>query len=383
MKAFLIFSMLITLSAASTLYYAYNCSEGTTHFIGTRKEIYDQSSIIAGWLLNRRIFKELDPATGLFNGSVIIAHNDAVYRHTCIKTFIDFRQEAGKCFYGGTTRARTESGQTTYVGQDAIFIKKASRVQCPRSWPKAHIQQSIENEHASSSIAQARHRLPLEDLSNIFNLDSALDNLELMLETGADRNETATADTRIQRFYKRFVSPITTYYTFAYVIYTTALTSVALGLRIPIFRAVKLGIPCLRRLGDILSYRRDLIMQRQAEKLRQIRRLEGLDEPPPIMDYTLGHFQNIYSALIVINERLDKIAPQPSDYDSDSEPTRSPSPSPTPTQAKRQMRSIQPRPSPRQHRPNPGRARRVSGRAARTSTGRYSNEGPATRAVRF
>ena len=382
MNAIIIFvAAIVSLEAANSLLYAFDCDEGESHYIGTRKYIYDNEKNLAEWLLDRRVFKEADPATGFFNGSVIVAHDNSVYRRVCKKIFLHPAQK-DSCYHGGTARTRTEDGNIAFVGQDGIAVRKPSRIKCPLSWTKAYIRQSIENDHASSAIAQARSRLPMEDLSNLLNLESAINNLEVMLETGANRNETATANTKIQRYYKKYISPILTYYGMAYVIYTTALTSVALGLRVNLFRATKIAFPWLRRLSDLLSYRRDLIMRRQAERLRQIRRQEGLEDPPPLLDYTIEHFQNIYQALMVINQRLDTIAPVPPEDESDSGSTRSPSPSPRPAQVRHQMRAIQPRPSPRQQRPMPGRVRRVSYRATRAIADRQGNNALARRVAR-
>ena len=346
---------LVSLGTADTSFYVFNCSDGETHLLGTRTEFYNMSVRAAEWILQRRVFKIIDPKTGIFNGSFFVAHDNNVFLHTCKKTIVRIDKKAKHCFHGGILEARTETGSVAYVGQDEIIVKKPSKSRCPRSWTRAYIIDQIEADHASFAIAQARNSVPLEDLSNLLNFEDALENLEILLETGADGNQTATVDTHVQRFYKRYISRATTYYGLIYLLYTTVLASVALGLRIPASRSIKLALPFLRRLGDIMSYRRDQLMQRQAERMREIRIQQGLSDPPPIMDFTLAHFQNIYSSLVDINRRLDAISPQRSDNEEDKKPKPKPTanarqasdplcpttakPSPTPPSTKKTKKS--------------------------------------------
>ena len=344
-------------------YHAFNCSTGPVEVVGNRAAFFNSSRVVAQWLLQENVYKYIDEETGYFNGTLAALRHGYVYHHHCRKIMVNHIFDDDECFHGHTSRATTDKGEIVHVANDHIIVKNPAKAKCYTTMGEQNVLRELETTHAAYAFAQARNEIPLEDLSVIFNLESALDNIEVLLDTGADRNETTPVDVVVHRFYKKWVSKWLAFYAIIYAVYTTALTITALWFRIPLIRSLRVLFASVRRLGDLLSYRRDQVMQQQAQRLREARSEQGLADPMPIFDYTLSHFQNIYRAIISINERLEAInerlnalAPPQAQVQTNS----SGSNTPTPRQARArrtEARTYRPQTSSRQYRRNQGRPR--------------------------
>ena len=337
-------SMLST-TATGKWAHVWNCSEGKVEYHMTRKDFASASRDVATWLLQNRMYKYLNE-DGYFNGTLAILHRGNIFHQHCTRLTVEIFWSEG-CHYPNVGPSRTPEGQLLYSGDDDILVEHPAKAECismemgPEVQRTREIQtfsaREQEAKHTLFALAQALHRKPLEDLSHILYHEEAIESLEEAIETGVDQDDAITVDTWVHRVYKRHFSKYLAWYALLYTIYTIILTIIALGLRIPIIRALRMFLPAVRRLSDLVTYHRDQAMHRQAQQLRERRDTEGLNQdPPPIFDYTVAHLTILYRSILEINQRIDALHPEQnaqieiqSIQSNSSQTTPSPSPKPS------------------------------------------------------
>ena len=87
-------------------------------------------------------------------------------------------------------------------------------------------------------------------------------------------------------------------------------------------RSLRLSISIFRRIGDIITYRRDRALQKEAQAIMETRMEMGLSgNEPDIQDFAITHIKILYSCIQAINEKLTNGSKRPSR-------SRTPSPKP-------------------------------------------------------
>ena len=282
----IIVALVARVSSIDHQYEAFNCTHGTA----TKLTDGPNNTEAIQWrttLASEGIAK-IPGEDGRFSGKMLLKLSNEVFRVQCIAIPVKHTWEDFGCFAHAVTKAVTQENKTVFVDEDRILIEKPAESNCRRNlkaeWIKSLIKDKLETKHAALEGRGRQKRNAIKNTS---------------------KKIVPAWHTRAYAWYNQNMSKAILIYGLAYLLVTIALTIAAFTMRISILRSLKLSFPIFRRVGDLISYRKDMLLQKEAKQIMEARTEMGLSpDEPDIQDYAISHIKILYGCVQAINKRL-------------------------------------------------------------------------------
>ena len=247
------------------------------------------------------------------NGSALIMKWPEIFRVTCKQTKVTYTKTTNttKCYHEQATEVVTESGEITYINDQLFIISKPAETDCMDEDIEKVLRNTVThklNERQTvAAFTQSRNGETKEQHNYLFKNEKALYKLVVALQNCLC-GEKEEIWRRVHFLYQRYVAKVSLCWSLWFSAFTGFLTIWALCIGVEWRESLKLVCPILRRLNDLLNFRKQRKILKQLDEEREMRALAGLEETKERIDnYANRHFTNLYQEINNIHKRIDNI----------------------------------------------------------------------------